>query len=576
MLDTGDDPRLLTTRTLDTRWQPLAWPDLQEWGRYADGMRRQILGAAGLWADPAEEPRDPPRAEFYECIAHPDLGYSVEKVFFETLPGYLATGNLYRPAGRGAEGLQPRRAAILNPHGHQLGGRFNDDDLVSTPRRCITLARMGYVALTHDMAGLGDNTAIPHRWGDAHAWLRGATPLALQLWNAIRAVDLLQSLPDVDPERIGCTGESGGGTQTFLLTALDPRIRAAAPVTMVSALMQGGCACENAPGLRLDASNVEIAALAAPRPLCLVSATRDWTRETPRIEYPALRAIYALYGAEDLVRHLQVDAPHHYNREAREFVYRFFAEHLAARPGSRPSAAHPSEDDLPGIDAIDDLRAFSRRARPEGPEGDAAVRAVVEWFGARGPGEAPRTYLGAVCGVQVVPHANVQAERDRGEGVRLARRGHAEGCLLVEGAADGAPLALHALGRAYGLWPFGSCPQAAPWGRAGRGVLEPFFLTYNRSDAAWQAQDLLTALAWLDAPAAVTARPETAVAALLAAALHPEAFAGLDVTLGEEWGAGDEAGFLHAGNYLPGALRAGGVHGLAALAGLGRVTLRRR
>ena len=566
------DPRLLATRTYETPWQPPCFTERGAWEACARSLRCRVLAASGIWTDPGAERRGPPQAQVYERTDHPDLGYSVEKVHFETLPGYVATGNLYRPSGGRAEGLPVRRAAILNPHGHHPGGRFSDDELVSTPRRCITLARMGYVSLSHDMAGLGDNTFIPHRWGDARTWLCGATPLGLQLWNCIRALDFLQGLPDVDPARLGCTGESGGGTQTFLLTAVDARVRAAAPVTMVSAFMQGGCVCENAPGLRLDASNVEIAALAAPRPLCLVSATRDWTRETARIEYPAIRAIYALYGAEEQLRQLQVDAPHHYNRQAREFVYRFFEEHLPARPGAAPAAA--SEDDLPGIDALDDLRAFSRRDRPDVQTGEDAVANVVQWFMGRGPGDDPRAALSGASGVEAVESGAVEVLQEDGDEVWLGRRGHAERLCLAQGADPRAPLALDAGGRKWALWPFGSGGAALPWGVTGRAAASAFFLTYNRADAAWRAQDLLTALAWLGVPAAVSATPWAATSALLAAALAPEAFCSLGVTLGAEWRAGEEEGWLHAGNYLPCALRAGGLRGLAALAGAARVHLR--
>ena len=141
----------------------------------------------------------------------------------------------------------------------------------------------------------------------------------------MRAVDFLLSLDDVDPERIGCTGESGGGTQTFMLAAIDPRVRVVAPVNMISAHFQGGCVCENAPGLRSSTYNVEIAALAAPRPMLMVSATGDWTANTPSVEYPAVRSIYRLYDAGDRLDWVQVDAPHNYNAESRDHVYRWFA-----------------------------------------------------------------------------------------------------------------------------------------------------------------------------------------------------------------------------------------------------------
>ena len=128
----------------------------------------------------------------------------------------------------------------------------------------------------------------------------------------------------LDSSRIGCTGASGGGTQTFLLTAVDDRIKAAAPVNMVSFHMQGGCECENAPGLRIGTNNVELAALAAPRPLMITGCTGDWTCNVPEEEYPALREIYELYGENNKVEYYYSDAPHNYRKDVREKVCEWF------------------------------------------------------------------------------------------------------------------------------------------------------------------------------------------------------------------------------------------------------------
>src|SRR5204863_6299432 len=118
--------------------------------------------------------------------------------------------------------------------------------------------------------------------------------MGFQLWNSIRAVDFLEELADVDKTRIAITGASGGGTQTFLLGAVDDRLAAQAPVVMVSHTMQGGCGCENMPGLRVEFSNMEIAAGAAPRPQILVAATGDWTKTTLTVEGPAIGRVYEL------------------------------------------------------------------------------------------------------------------------------------------------------------------------------------------------------------------------------------------------------------------------------------------
>ncbi|MFQ5790835.1 MAG: alpha/beta hydrolase family protein, partial [Acidobacteriota bacterium] len=244
----------------------------------------------------------------------------MEKVYFESYPGFFVTGNLYRPLGR--KGPFP---GLLSPHGHWSRGRLHSDDAGSIPGRCINLARQGYVVFTYDMVGYNDSSQLKHSFHDE---LWATSLMGLQLWDSIRAVDFISSLPDVDPNRLGCTGASGGGTQTFMLMAVDDRIKVAAPVCMISAHFQGGCECENAPLLRLETYNVEIATLMAPRPLILISATGDWTKNNPTVEYPDIRSTYRLFGAEDRVKSVQFDAGHNYNKDSREAVYPWFGRWL--------------------------------------------------------------------------------------------------------------------------------------------------------------------------------------------------------------------------------------------------------
>ena len=194
------------------------------------------------------------------------------------------------------------------------------------------------MVFTYDMAGYNDTDQIPHHWGGKREDLWNINPLGVQLWDSLRAVDFVSSLPEVDASRIAVTGASGGGTQTFMLMAVDQRITAAVPVNMVSAEMQGGI-CENAANLRVggnnDTSNMVIAALMAPRPLLMISAN-DWTHNTGREEFPAVRSIYRLFGAEKNIQTVQIDQVHNYNKESREAMYTFFGARLqgAARPGS--------------------------------------------------------------------------------------------------------------------------------------------------------------------------------------------------------------------------------------------------
>jgi len=319
---TLEDDRIWNVRDEKLHYQLPRFKDREEWLDRARYLRQHILICCGLWPTPERTPLNP---RIFGRIEQDD--YAVEKVYFESYPGFFVTGNLYTPLNG-----SPPFPGVLCPHGHWKYGRLEDSDRGSVPGRCINFAKQGHVAFSYDMVGYVDNFQIGHdfgsREGDA---LWGINLAGLQLWNSMRSIDFLQSLDKVDPKRIGCTGASGGGTQTFLLTAVDERISVAAPVCMVSAHYQGGCLCENPPNLRVETFNVEIAALAAPRPLLLVSATGDWTRDTPACEYPAIKRIYSLFNAEDRVKYAHFDAGHNYNKASREAVYAWFGKWLLGK-----------------------------------------------------------------------------------------------------------------------------------------------------------------------------------------------------------------------------------------------------
>ena len=320
-----NDPRWHDLPNTHTVFKPTKYASLEEWKQRRQWLREQVRFAAGLVPEPE---RTPLNARIFGRIERD--GYTVEKVHFESRPGFYVTGNLYRPTG--VKGKVP---AVACPHGHWKTGRLAHEELGSIPARCITLARLGAVAFSYDMIGYNDSgKQLEHKgphWNKPEFELWGIGPLQLQTWNSIRVLDFLQSLPDVDPQRIGVTGASGGGTQTFILSAVDDRVKVACPVNMISSTMQGGCICENAACLRIETDNMEIGALFAPKPLLMVSATGDWTKLTPTVEYPMIRSIYELYGAADKVANVHVDAPHNYNLQSREAMYRFFAKHLLKR-----------------------------------------------------------------------------------------------------------------------------------------------------------------------------------------------------------------------------------------------------
>ena len=337
---------ILTSRTHYT--MPV-FASREAWLDRAAFLRKQILASAGLLPMPEKRPLNP---QVFGRLERD--GYTIEKVLLETLPGFYLGGNLYRPLGR--QGPFP---GIASPHGHWQYGRLENTALVSVPGRAINLAKQGFVVFSYDMIGQNDTNQIPHHWGDERDDLWSIGPMGIQLWNSIRAVDFLTSLSDVDPNRIGVTGASGGGTQTFFLMAVDDRVKAAAPVNMISATSQGGV-CENAPNLRAgwtDFSNMVVGALMAPRPLLLVSASGDWTTATPKEVFPAIQSIYRLLGAETGVENVHLDYPHNYNKDSREAVYKFFNARLLNNTAPVPEQTFR-------VEFPNDLLALFGRERP--------------------------------------------------------------------------------------------------------------------------------------------------------------------------------------------------------------------
>lgn len=351
-----NDVRLQPLKDLDGYF-PFTPPKTRaEWEARAEYVRRQILVSQGLWPLPTKTPLNP---VIHGCIERPD--YTVEKVYFESVPGLFVTGNLYRP--RNVTGKVP---GVLFAHGHWQDARLSIEtdanlrnEIATGQERfetggksrfqsmCVQLARMGCVVWQWDM--LSDSDAIQFsrnvihgfakqrpemnttsNWGlyspQAEAHLQSV--MGLQTWNSIRSMDFLLSLPEVDPERTAITGASGGGTQTMLLAAVDPRVKLSFPAVMVSTAMQGGCTCENASLLRVNTGNVEFAALFAPKPQGMTTAN-DWTKEMSTKGFPELKQLYTLLGApNNVMLNRGEHFPHNYNAVSRSAFYTWLNRHF--------------------------------------------------------------------------------------------------------------------------------------------------------------------------------------------------------------------------------------------------------
>jgi dienelactone hydrolase len=516
----AEDTRNTTVINTDTHLPLPVFSSLSAWEDRKSFLRNQILVSTGLSPMPEKTPLHP---QVFGKIE--GRGYTIEKVLIETLPGFYLGGNLYRPRDE-----KTRHPGVLNPHGHWQYGRLENEPVDSGPAFGISLARQGFVVFAYDMVGYTDTIQVPHRFGSPTQRLWSFGPLGLQLWNSIRALDFLSSLDDVDVSRIGMAGASGGATQTMLLTAVDDRVQFSSPVNMISSFMQGGDLCENAPGLRLNTSNVEIAAMFAPKPMLVVSDTTDWTRNVPREEYPAIKRIYDLYGKGDQVSVLQFEAVHNFNQKSREAVYKFFAQATSAPGDSKELTEHNIEVpmlqemmalsnhslpanavDLNGLfsewrtmaeaqnaQAHDDsflrkrLRQTLATEFPDNvisvTDGQSIVLSLPGWRG-----RIPGTLIKGSGAVAIVIDPNGSAAAMESETVkRLLKDGRT--VLALDVFQTGAAKAWRARDDAQPVTPVNGMDDTAIEQKANIDAGGPKFLTFNVTDDAARVQDIVTAI----------------------------------------------------------------------------------
>ena len=603
------DPRWCDLPHKDTQFIPTPYADRADWEGERARLREQVLFAAGLSPMPDKPPLN---ARIWGRIERD--GYSIEKVYFQSLPDFYVGGTLFRP-------LDPtpgKHPGVLAPHGHARLGRLNESDAASYLARGLTLARIGCTAFMWDMVDYNDSArhlsgayqdedySAVHRafWqrADGEQQLWNFSILGLQLWNAIRALDFVEGLPEVDPQRLVCTGESGGGTQTYNLYAVDDRLAAAAPVCMVSAHMQGGCLCENAPALRFDTNNVDIGATIAPKPLLLVSSAQDWTAHTPQVEYPAIRAIYDLYGAGTQVEEVQIDAPHGYNKAMREAVYRWLGRvcdlPVAQDYREPPYQVEPRENLLAFFEGLPegaltdhetlvDRHLAATRAQlatyaPETPEALAENRRVLG-----GVLRSAIGYVESTCrledaydveweGMACQQGALVSARRGTRVPLRCFRPSVASGpsVLLVHPLGMGAlyPAIVRALLGAgqtvYAMDAFATGSSVGPQNPESPRGSSAYFTTFNRSDAAERIGDIAAILQHLlsiqGGPLSAAGFGAAGPWLLMAGALC-SGDARLRLAVDVDGFAADDPGDYVEKLFIPGILRCGGLPNAAAL-----------
>ena len=301
-------------------WLSSLYSNKEQWEARRDTLRREVRQRLGLDAflDSCVITRDkkgnPQRPVILSKVCRHD-GYTTQNICIELTPGQHLFGTIY------ASTKKSPHALIICPDGH-WPMRYRKDE----QQRLGTLARMGAVCVDFDLYGWGESAqevgAEAHHTSRAHDY-QAACGYVLLDW-------MLTHRRDIDLQRVGVMGGSGGGTHTVLLSLLDPRVTACAPVVHLASHFDGGCPCESGMPVQLSAGGTcepELAAVMAPKPMLIVSDGGDWTSSVPTLEYPYLQRIYGFYGAQHNVRNVHLpNERHDFNRNKRQAVYDFFID----------------------------------------------------------------------------------------------------------------------------------------------------------------------------------------------------------------------------------------------------------
>lgn len=293
-------------------WLCQKYSSVDQWQQRRDSLRREVRRVLGV-----DELLDSVKGGkvILSKVRRYD-GYTVQNIAIETFPGQHVYGSIYTPTQKGKHPL------IICPGGHFYEGRYRKDQ----QQRLGTLARMGAICVDFDLYGWGQSEdevgAEAHHTSRAHVVQAMSGELLLDY--------MLSHRKDVDKQRIGVNGGSGGGTHTVLLSAIDGRITASCPVVSLASHFDGGCLCESGIPIHLACGgtcNPELAATFAPLPMMIVSDGGDWTHTVPYMEYPFLQRIYAFYDAKDKVQNVHLpNERHDFGPNKRQAVYDFFIE----------------------------------------------------------------------------------------------------------------------------------------------------------------------------------------------------------------------------------------------------------
>ena len=306
--------------------------DKPEWDARAPGIKRELATALGLEPMPEKTPlnaRVTGRTERPDCF--------IENVVFESRPNFWVTANVYVPK----DAQFPAPAIVVVP-GHAMEDGKNYGLYMQAQ---LGLMRLGCIVLGYDPIGQGERRlpGFEHTMGYG-SLLVGQTNEGMIVWDTMRAVDYLLTRPDVDPERLGLTGNSGGGENTFYTMPLEERFAVAASFCFVCSyedwIRDGGnhCICNHLPGILNHMEEFEIIGLNAPRPFLSGSGAEDkiFPIEGVRLTCERARRIYDMYGAANRMVNIDVPLGHGWSDPLREAAYGWMSKWLLGKGDGSP------------------------------------------------------------------------------------------------------------------------------------------------------------------------------------------------------------------------------------------------